>query len=177
MRDGQVKGTASVCTITEPVTDHKRKVFSIYMKSAGVQEAADEVDVCVRRITAALLCPDARLRSQGAAPQDDDAAMLEDARDVEGGAAAAKPSSGFVEAPDVDAAAARLAMARDVSAAWALCDLKEPAGSGDGSGVCLHGLLTSHLRKAPSINREPDTVWKCTQNLLGRHVVPRCFTP
>lgn len=109
-----------------------------------MQEAADEADVCVRRIVAALLCPGEQLRSRAAAPQGDDTAMLEDRRDLEGGAAAAEPSSGFAEAPDMRAAAARVAVARDVSAAWALRATEGPAGNcGDSSGECLLSLLAA----------------------------------
>ena len=112
----------------------------------GVQEAADEADVCVRRIIAALLCPGEQLHCQAAAVQRDDTAMLEDRRDLEGGAAAAEPLPGFAEAPDMGAAAARVAVARDVSAAWALRAAEGPAGhAGDSSGECLLSLVTATL--------------------------------
>ena len=118
-----------------------------------MQEASDEADVCVRRIIAALLCPGEQLHSQAAAVQGGDTAMLEDGRDLEGGAAAAEPSPGFAEAPDMGTAAARVAVARDVSTAWALRAAEGPAGNaGDSSGECLPTLPLSQFSKVCPYN-------------------------
>lgn len=102
----------------------------------GWQEAAESAGECVRRITAALLCPNLEVSSSGAAPGESNAPAEAGAR-LGPEAPIDNGSPGEPEAREGGAAAQRLAVAQDVASAWALPALDGAAeGAREGSGGC-----------------------------------------